>query len=62
MNIDVNSNLDQSLQAAYIGSHPIDIIVDVDILEKLQSNIDQLEELCAQLNFVMWEVRSVMKI
>jgi hypothetical protein len=62
INTETNGTLDQDSRTTYVGSHPINVVPEVDILEKLQNNIDQLEELCAQLNFVMREVRSVMKI
>jgi hypothetical protein len=62
INTEINGTLDQDLRTTHIGSCPTDVVPEVDLIEKLQSNIDQLEELCGQLNFVMREIRSVMKI
>lgn len=59
---ETNSTLEQNLRTEYVGSHPINAVPEVDIIENLKINMDQLEELCAQLNFVMREIRTVMKI
>lgn len=62
INTEINGTLDQDLRTTYVGSHPINDVPEVDILERLQNNIDQLDELCAQMSFVMREVRAIMKL
>jgi hypothetical protein len=62
INTEINGTLDQDSRTTYVGSHPINAVPEVDILERLQNNIDQLDELCAQMSFVMREVRSIMKL
>lgn len=56
------TSLDQNSRTTYVGSHPLDVIPEADILEKLQNNIEELEQLNAKLSFIMREIQTVMKI
>jgi hypothetical protein len=62
INTETSEMLEQKTRNEYIGSYPVNTIPEADILENLKMNMDHLEELCVKLNFVMREIRTVMKV